>query len=108
MNVAAEQTATLSLTDRPITGFVYLQVLDFMTTVAFLANGVMEGNPFVRFLMQNTSHPLLGLMAAKCLAIMLGMYAWRTGRHAVLRKANVFFAALVVWNLIGTIVGSAG
>ena len=106
MNVRAENTA-IALTERPITGFVYLQILDLMTTVAFLAHGFMEGNPFVRFLMESTSHPVAGLVMAKCLGIVLGFYAWRTGRHAALRKANVFFAVLVIWNLIGTISGAA-
>lgn len=100
-------TTTLTFTERPITGFVYLQFLDLMTTVAFLVSGAMvEGNPFVRFLMASTSHPFAGLLLAKCLAIVFGTYAWRTGRHAVLRKANVFFALIVAWNIFGTILGS--
>jgi hypothetical protein len=106
MNAAAEQTAQLTVTERPITSFVYLQILDLMTTLAFLANGAMEGNPFVRFLMQNTAHPVLGLLVAKCIAVTLGMMAWRTGRLRSLRKANVFFALLVVWNLIVTIISA--
>ena len=28
--------------------YSYLQVLDFLTTIAFLLNGVKEGNPLVR------------------------------------------------------------
>jgi len=39
-------------------------VLDFMTTVAFLVNGVREGNPLVRFALQYGPHPLGGLLAS--------------------------------------------
>jgi hypothetical protein len=103
MNFCSETNA---LVDRPITSFVYLQVLDVMTTLAFLANGVTEGNPVVRLLIESTSSPLLALVVTKCVAIALGWYAWTSGRHAALRRANVFFAALVVWNLIATIAGA--
>ena len=107
MNSASEPATQGTLTVRPLTAFVYLQILDLMTTIAFLANGVTEGNPFVRFLMRTSATPLAGLVAAKCIAVMLGIFAWKAGRHAALRKANVFFAVLVVWNLLATIAGAA-
>jgi hypothetical protein len=106
MTSAFAPTARRPLTERPITGFIYLQVLDLMTTIGFLANGVREGNPVIRFLIHTTSNPLLGLLIAKCIAIVLGVYACRTGREAVLRKANVFFAILVVWNVLAAIAGA--
>jgi hypothetical protein len=33
--------------------FSYLQLLDLLTTIAFLANGVSEGNPIVAFAIRN-------------------------------------------------------
>jgi hypothetical protein len=103
----SERTARLTITERPITAFIYLQILDVMTTICFLANGVTEGNPLVRFMIRTTENPLLGLFIVKCMAVVLGLYAWKTGRDAVLRKANVFFAILVVWNLVAAIGGAA-
>src|SRR5262245_4952836 len=52
--------------------YSYLQLLDLLTTMAFLLHGVREGNPLVRFAMENTSHPLGGLFAVKGMALLLG------------------------------------
>lgn len=78
-----------------------------MTTVAFLANGVHEGNPLVRLAMGVVPNPLSGLLIVKMLAIMLGLYCWRRGRIRVLQRMNVLFALVVAWNLLALIVGSA-
>jgi hypothetical protein len=100
MNAAAQA-------DRPIVAFIYLQILDLMTTLVFLAQGVQEGNPLIRFLMESTANPLLALAVAKSFAVLMGVFACRTGRDRVLRRANLFFAGLVVWNLLATIAGGA-
>ena len=84
--------------------FEYLQVLDFMTTVAFLLHGVHEGNPLVRFALQYSTHPLGGLMAVKLLAMGLGFYCWRRGRERLLSRINLLFAAVVAWNVVALIV----
>ena len=86
--------------------FAYLQVLDVLTTLAFLAHGVVEGNPFVQFLMSSAGHPLTGLLAVKALAMMLGLFCQFTGRMRLLRRANAFFALLVVWNLVALVLSS--
>lgn len=86
--------------------FGYLQVLDVLSTLAFLANGVAEANPFVQFLMNSAGHPLAGLLAVKVLAILIGLYCQFRGRFRALRRANVFFAGLVVWNLFALILWS--
>jgi Domain of unknown function (DUF5658) len=82
-------------------------VLDFMTTIAFLINGVREGNPLVRFALQYAPHPLGGLLAIKVLAIGLGFYCWRGGRERLLMRINILFALVVAWNLVALIIGSA-
>ena len=79
--------------------FSYLQLLDLMTTWAFLALGVQEGNPLVRYALATTSHPVGGLLLVKVLAIGVGIYCWRLGRMGLLFRANILFALLVTWNL---------
>jgi hypothetical protein len=87
--------------------FSYLQVLDFLTTIAFLMNGVQEGNPLVRLALGVGTNPLASLLAVKILAILLGLFCWYRGRRALLVRINVLFAILVAWNLIALIMGSA-
>jgi hypothetical protein len=86
--------------------YSYLQVLDFMTTVAFLLHGVHEGNPLVRVALRYSPNPLGGLLAIKVLAVALGIYCWRGGRERLLIKINILFAAIVAWNMVALIVGS--
>ena len=86
--------------------YSYLQVLDLMTTMAFLVNGIREGNPLVRYAIESSPHPLSGLLAVKAIAIGLGLYCWHGGRQRLLGKANLLFAALVAWNLAALILGS--
>jgi hypothetical protein len=85
--------------------FSYLQLLDLLTTVAFLANGVSEGNPIVALAIQSAGDPLIGLALVKVVAVLLGLYCWVSGRLRLLDRANVCFAALVAWNLIALIAG---
>ncbi|HYL36171.1 MAG TPA: DUF5658 family protein [Bryobacteraceae bacterium] len=86
--------------------YSYLQVLDFLTTIAFLANGIQEANPLVRLAFSLAHNPLGGLIVVKGLSVVLGFYCWRMGRQRLLSRINVFFAVLVAWNLIALIVGS--
>ena len=86
--------------------FSYLQVLDFMTTVAFLMHGIHEGNPLVRFAIRYAPHPLSGLLAVKIAAIGLGIYCWRCGRERLLTRINLLFAVVVAWNLAALILSS--
>jgi hypothetical protein len=85
--------------------YSYLQMLDLLTTCAFMIHGVQEGNPVVRFALRFSSHPLGGLLAIKMLALGLGIYCWRCGRHRLLTRINVIFAIVVAWNLVALIVG---
>jgi hypothetical protein len=86
--------------------YSYLQVLDFMTTIAFLLHGIQEGNPLVRFALQVAPNPLGGLLAVKMAAICLGIYCWRRGSERLLIRINVLFALLVAWNLVALIIAS--
>jgi len=86
--------------------YSYLQVLDFLTTIAFLLQGVREGNPLVRFFVETSGNPLNGLLLVKFLAVLLGIYCWRMGRGKLLQRINILFAVLVAWNLVALILGS--
>jgi hypothetical protein len=86
--------------------FVYLQLLDLLTTVAFLLNGVHEGNPLIRWALHAAPNPLGGLLGVKILALILGLCCWRFGKHRLLARINYLFAAVVAWNLLAIIAGS--
>ena len=83
--------------------YSYLQVLDFMTTIAFLLHGVHEGNPLVRLALNFAPSPLGGLVAVKLLAVALGFYCWKAGRNRLLTRINVLFALVVAWNVAALI-----
>ena len=78
-------------------------MLDFMTTLAFLLNGVGEANPVVRFALQYSPNPVGGLLVVKLVALALGVYCWRAGRQRLLFRINILFAILVAWNLLALI-----
>ncbi|MBI4873122.1 MAG: hypothetical protein HY822_00665 [Acidobacteria bacterium] len=87
--------------------YSYLQVLDFLTTVAFLLQGVREGNPVVRWAIDLAPSPLSGLLAVKLVAIAMGVACWRLGRGRLLLRMNLLFALVVTWNLVALILRSA-
>ncbi|MCW5980080.1 MAG: hypothetical protein KIT09_18500 [Bryobacteraceae bacterium] len=84
--------------------YTYLQVLDFLTTVAFLLHGVREANPVVRWFIDSSTSPLHGLVTVKLLALALGLAVWMMGKRRLLATMNVLFALLVAWNLLALIV----
>ena len=86
--------------------YSYLQVLDFMTTLAFLVNGIQEGNPLVNYAIRYGPTPLGGLFLVKLAAVGLGVYCWRFGKIKLLGRINIMFAIVVTWNLAALIVGS--
>ena len=77
--------------------FLYLQVLDLLTTLVGLRLGLQEISPFVRQLMR--VDPTVGLLVSKILAVLLGGYCLWAQRHRILRWINYWYAALVAWNL---------
>ena len=87
--------------------YSYLQVLDLLTTLAFLLHGVREGNPLVRIMMHVTTNPLGGLLLVKVIAVVLGIYCWRVGRGRLLARINVVFAVVIAWNLAALILAAS-
>ena len=69
--------------------YSYLQMLDLLTTMAFLLHGIHEGNPLVRLALRYSSHPWGGLLLVKALALGLGFYCWRCGRQRLLTRINI-------------------
>lgn len=92
---------------QPLWNFSFLQLLDFLTTIAFLVNGVGEANPLVRAMMLYAPNPLLGLAVVKLVAVMLAIVCWRSGRFQVVDRMNLFFAVVVTWNLTALIMATA-
>jgi len=86
--------------------YSYLQMLDFLTTVAFLLNGVREGNPLVRLALGIGYNPIGSLIVVKFLAMLLGFYCWRAGKRQLLSRINLLFAVLIAWNLVALILRS--
>jgi len=80
--------------------FIGLQCMDVLTTLVFLSRGVAEGNPLVSLALSTTHTPWIALAAAKMMAAFIGQYCYRTGRMALLRRANTGYALVVGWNLI--------
>jgi Domain of unknown function (DUF5658) len=86
--------------------YSYLQLLDLLTTIAFMIHGVKEGNPVVRLAIQAAPTPLFGLVIVKVLAILLGLYCWQRAKVRLLWRINLLFAGLVAWNLVMLILGA--
>ena len=91
---------------RLLVEFAYLQVLDILTTLAFLLQGVAEGNPVVRLALEHGPHPVQTLILMKAAAVVLAAYCLLRARQRLLRGVNVFFALLVAYNLVVLIVSS--
>jgi uncharacterized protein DUF5658 len=87
--------------------FTYLQLLDLLTTVVFILHGVQEANPVVKFALVAAPSPLIGLLVVKAAALALGLYCCLQGKQKLLVRMNVFFAAIVSWNLFAMIANAA-
>ena len=87
----------------PLLWFAYLQLLDLLSTISFLLDGVAEGNPIVSSLIELSGNAFTGLLWAKIIALALAFVCWKTGRSRALAAANVGYALLIVWNFIALI-----
>jgi hypothetical protein len=78
-------------------GFLYLQILDVLSTLAGFSLGNTEASPFVRLLIR--WGPVTGLVCAKvvafgCLAVCIYLHRW-----GLIRLINYWYALLIIWNL---------
>lgn len=89
-----------NLTDRnwlAVQVFLYLQLLDLLTTLLGLKLGASEASPFVRMLMH--FGPAFGVFLSKMVALSLGAACALLNKHHLIRWINYWYAGLVVWNL---------
>jgi len=77
--------------------FVYLQLLDLLTTLVGFKLGAGEASPFIRILMH--AGPAMGVLASKGLALGLGALCVHARKYHLIRWATYWYSALVVWNL---------
>jgi len=82
--------------------FIYLQILDFLTTLVGFKLGVPEASPFVRSLMHYG--PGFAVAASKIMAISLAGLCIALNRTHLVRWVNYWYAALIVWNLCSILV----
>jgi hypothetical protein len=82
----------------PLSLFIYLQVLDFLTTILFLKLGLVEASWIVAALIRWS--PLLGVILAKVGTVILALIAVHYHKDRVMRLANLGYSGVVIWNLV--------
>jgi Domain of unknown function (DUF5658) len=78
--------------------FIYLQLLDLLTTLVGVRLGASEASPFIRLLMH--AGPAVGLLLSKLVALGLGAVCVYTQRIHLIRWATYWYSGLIVWNLM--------
>jgi hypothetical protein len=78
--------------------FVYLQVLDFLTTLIGFKVGASEASPFIARLI-HASSPAIGVAASKVVGLGIGALCVAMNRARLVGWVNYWYATLVVWNL---------
>jgi uncharacterized protein DUF5658 len=77
--------------------FIYLQLLDFLTTLVGFKMGAAEASPFVRWLMH--LGPIAGVALSKGIALAVaGACVW-TNKLYLIRWISYWYAGLVIWNI---------
>ena len=77
--------------------FLYLQVLDFFTTLIGFKLGVAEASPFIRALMQ--FGPVVALLLSKATALALAGACVSMHKQHLIRWISYWYAGLITWNL---------
>jgi hypothetical protein len=78
--------------------FIYLQLLDLLTTLVGFRVGAAEASPFIRMLMH--VGPTAGVVASKVLALVIGALCVSLNKAHVIRWISYWYSALIVWNLM--------
>jgi hypothetical protein len=78
--------------------FVYLQLLDLLTTLVGFRLGASEASPFIRILMH--AGPALGVTISKVLALGLGALCIYLKKQHLIRWITYWYCGLIVWNLM--------
>ncbi len=77
--------------------FIYLQLLDILTTILFLKLGLHEASWLVAALIRWS--PMLGVIVAKMGTIFLALIAVRYHKDRLMRLVNWGYGGVVAWNL---------
>jgi hypothetical protein len=83
--------------------FVYLQLLDLLTTLLGFRVGAAEASPFIRALMH--AGPAAGVIASKVLALGIGGLCVYLQKEHVIRWISYWYGGIVVWNLMIMLAG---
>ena len=78
--------------------FIYLQLLDLLTTLSRVQIGASEASPFIRMLMH--AGPVAGVAVSKLVALALGGLCVYLKKQHLIRWATYWYSGLVVWNLM--------
>ena len=78
--------------------FIYLQLLDLLTTLIGFKMGAGEASPFIRLLM--FAGPGIGVLFSKLIALGLAGVCLYLQKPHLIRWANYWYSGLVVWNLM--------
>ena len=78
--------------------FIYLQLLDLLTTLVGFRVGAAEASPFIRALMH--AGPVAGVIASKVLALGIGALCVAVKKAHVVRWITYWYGGLIVWNLM--------
>ena len=78
--------------------FIYLQLLDLLTTLVGFKLGAGEASPFIRLLMH--AGPATGVLASKLLSLGLGAICLYYKKTHLIRWVSYWYGGLIVWNLM--------
>jgi uncharacterized protein DUF5658 len=78
--------------------FVYMQLLDLLTTLVGFRLGAAEASPFIRILMH--IGPATGVLLSKLFALSLGGVCIYLRKDYLIRWITYWYGGLVVWNLM--------
>jgi Domain of unknown function (DUF5658) len=77
--------------------FIYLQLLDLLTTLLGFRWGAAEASPFIRLMMH--AGPATGVIVSKVLALGIGGLCIYLNKSHLIRWISYWYGGLVLWNL---------
>ena len=78
--------------------FLFLQLMDFLTTIVGFRLGASEASPFIAKMI-HLSSPAAGVAASKLIAVGIAVMCMLADRLRLLKLVNIWYGALVLWNL---------
>jgi hypothetical protein len=78
--------------------FIYLQLLDLLTTLIGFKLGAQEASPFIRTLMH--TGPAMGVALSKALALGIGGFCVYTNKPHIIKWVTYWYGVLAIWNLM--------